>query len=275
MGNCAGVVFKFLFTLINAHGTCCSCLHLCQLCPADPHLQLHGFHVGQLHQGFACCCQFVCRGIFFNDGCIVGSADGASGDLFIKHGAFGCYALLFRCHRPALGAVGFSLPAEDLHLPGEVIELFPGGGAVSEHAARTLYVDGEVVHLLSYDRVLRRNARQARLRLRRHRIKLTPLQHRHRRVGDGDDGAARHQHALRHIHADDPARGLGRYDHLVGFEGAPGIGIALTAVATGGSQEQNYWYNHSFHIIPVFCILLYRDIPFRPWQCLSSWPPPQ
>ena len=54
-----------------------------------------------------------------------------------------------------------------------------------------------------------------------------------------------------------------------------GISVALTAVASGGGQEQNNWYYRSFHIIPLFCILLYRDIPFRPWQCLSSWPLPQ
>jgi len=53
-----------------------------------------------------------------------------------------------------------------------------------------------------------RTPEQARLRLRRHRIQLGTLQHRHDGVGDGDDGAARHNTTLGDIHQRYPARRL-------------------------------------------------------------------
>ncbi len=144
-----GKFSESLLSVVDPHRASGPQLHPGQLGAADPHLQFHGLHVGDLYQWFACCSYLMFRSIFLYDGGVEGSADGASGYLFVQEGAFGIHTLHLSGHGTALGVVGFGLAAEHLHLAGEVIELLLRGGAVSEHAARAVNVDIEVIHLLA------------------------------------------------------------------------------------------------------------------------------
>src|SRR5665647_2522099 len=108
MGDGSNVVFESFHAVVNAGCAISADFHFCELCPTDPHFQLHGLHVGQLHQGFSGCGDLIRRGIFLNDGSIKWCAYGASCYLFVEEGAFGVNPLELCSHSTALSVVAVS-----------------------------------------------------------------------------------------------------------------------------------------------------------------------